>query len=335
MSDTESTLGTIKDISKKNINLNTVLATIPILSSIFYALSRFVQYWLEISYLSFWNIPKEFIHENDKSFIYNFVTIIAIVTIVLLIAYVIYKIYKKIEFTSECKVCIGFKKALLIFIVFSSFCIGIGAILCLYLISKADIGTFRIAIQIIFYDCNIRILLLFLSAIFTFTLFLLGYMISPRAAKISTETSTDNKTRKNHSKKCLFHRKEKNNPKKSHIFLKLISLLLIIISVLFYSVYLYTVLLQQYKNTTNFEMIDEKYVVLYKDTENFVVKQCLIDDNTIYIDNDAYQLIDTKDKKIQTIRFKKTGEESVFKRLSSEEFQNLINESNSDEDTPS
>ena len=61
MSDTESTLGTIKDISKKNINLNTVLATIPILSSIFYALSRFVQYWLEISYLSFWNIPKEFI----------------------------------------------------------------------------------------------------------------------------------------------------------------------------------------------------------------------------------------------------------------------------------
>lgn len=336
MSDAENTLEPIKDVSKKSVNWNIVLAAIPILSSIFYALIQFIQYWVEISYLSFWNIPREFMHSNDGTFVYNFITIIAVVIIALLIGYIIYQLYKKIEFTSKHKICIYLKQTLLIISVFAFVFLGIGTVLCLYLIKKVDVGTYSNVLHALIHDINIMILIFVLSIIFTITLFLFGFIISPRMAKISKDTFTDDEKKKDKPKKCRFRKKKnKENSYRNPVFMKLIGILLIITLVLGYGVYIYIVLLQQYKSTTDFEVINREYVVLYKNSENLIIKQCLINDNIIYIDNDAYQLIDAKDTKIQTITFKKNGEESVFKRLTSKEFQNLINETNPNEDTPS
>lgn len=331
----ENLTETIKDIAKKDINWNTVLAAIPILSSIFYAIARFIQYWIEISYLNFWSIPTEFIHTNDKSFIFNLVTIICAVIIATLISYCIYHIFLIIK-NSKKRI---FKKVLygllLVGIVFLVLFIIIAVLFCLYLMSKADSGTFGTALSVVAHDGSVVFFCAFLSAIFTMTLFCLGSMISSKTVKTNPKLTNDSPPKHKKGKKEKDKKDKKANAKNRKTIVIFIISLITIGSILGYGIYLYTVLLQQYKNTTAFGIIEGKYVVLYKDTENLVVKQCLIDDNSIYIDNDTYQLIDTKNTKIKTIKFNKNGEEPVFKRLSSEEFQKLISETNSNEDTPS
>lgn len=307
MSDTESTLEIIKDVPKKSKNWNIVLAAIPILSSIFYALVRFIQYWVEISYLSFWNIPKEFIHKDDQSFVYNFIATISLAILSIFISYSIYQTGISIQKHKHHK----FLSIAFFIFVCATMLALIVAVISISLISEADNATLTDAIKVIFKDTGFTALLVILSAGCTLMLNFLGFICSESI--LSSDTSTK------------FLQKHK----------------WFIMCVLFFAFTIYSTYsigsykIQQYQSTIEFNIIDRQYVVLYKDTETFVVKQCLIDDNIIYIDNDTYQLIDTKDKKIQTIRFKKTGEESVFKRLSAEEFQNLINESNSNEDTPS
>lgn len=350
MCNTESTTENIKDTAKKDINWNSVFTVTSTLSASFLAFAGFMRYWVEAAYLNFWSIPLEFMHPKDNSFIYNLVTMIVIAIITLFISYVIYIIYKNIEISTVRKVCVKFKKAIFVISVFAFIFIIIDTILCLYLMSKADTGTFTVALLAIHHNKEMKILLLVSSAIFTFMLFGVGRAISPSIAKTSEKAPKNDQTKKDHptkrqsnrkkkvnSKKCRFCKRKKNkeNIDKNPALLKFIGILLICILVFSYGFYLYMFLLQQYKNTTSFEIIDEKYVVLYKDTESLIIKPCLIDDNTIYIDNDTYQLIDAKDTKIQTISFEKNGEESVFKRLASDDFQNLIKETNFNEDTPS
>lgn len=332
MSDKENLTENIKDIAKKGINWNTVLTAIPILSSILYAIARFIQYWVEVSYLNFWRIPSEFMHTNDKSFIYNLVTIICTVTVATFISYYIYQIWGIIKSSKKCKFKKVLYKILFIGTVFLSLFFIISLLFSLYLMSRTDRGTFITALSVVIHDGEIMFLFAFLSTIFTMTLFCLGSAISPRTIKTSSKSSNYSE---NKHKKRKKGKDKKVDTKKRKIITKCVLGFIIIGFIVGYSVYLYTVLLQQYKNTTAFEIIEGKYVLLYKDTENLVIKQCLIDDNSIYIDNDAYQLIDAKNAKIKTIQFNKNGEEPVFKRLSSDEFQKLIAETNSNEDTPS
>lgn len=92
---------------------------------------------------------------------------------------------------------------------------------------------------------------------------------------------------------------------------------------------MYNSLIEQYKNTTTFDIIDNQYVVLYKDTDTFVVKNCCVHEGeAIYIDSDAYRLMDAKGVDVQTIHFTREGNDPVFYRLSSEEYaEHLASES--------
>ena len=309
------------DIIKNRDAVKTFSTLASILTGVFYAILKFFYYWVERSYLAFWHLPKEFIHSNSNSFIYELISTAIAVSIVFFFSYCFYQLKKetinalkiKREFIKTC--CIWAIR-ILFFIAIALFYTIIFHTLC-YLYIKGTEGL-SISYFSILLDNKYVFMLLFMVVLFSTLTLLIGFLYSPM-----------NKDKQNDK---LDKVKEFKHPKLYFCSLVLIVIVFSILSLLS----TYNSYIEQYQSTTTFDTIENSdNVVLYKDTDTFVVKEYFIIDETIYINRDTYQLSDAKDVPIKTITLAKTSSEPVFRIISNDEFQNLINKSNPSEDTPS
>lgn len=281
-------------------------------------------YWVERSYLAFWHLPKEFIHSNSNSFIYELISTAIAVSIVFFFSYCFYQLKKEtinaLKINKIKKKCIKGFLTYLVHILFLIAIILFYALLFHTLFYLYEKGTTELSFSYfpILLDKEYTFILLFLAALCSALTHLIGFLCSPI-----------NKDKQNDESDKV---KKFKHPKLYFCSLVLIVIVFSILSLLstYYSY------IEQYQSTTTFDTIENSdNVVLYKDTDTFVVKEYFIIDETIYINRDTYQIIDAKNLPIKTITLTKTSSEPVFRIISNDEFQNLINETNPNEDTPS
>lgn len=309
------------NIIKNHDAVKTFCALSPIITGAFYAIFKFFYYWVERSYLAFWHLPKEFVHSNSNSFIYELIAVAIVVSVIFFFSYCFYQLKK--EAINALKIKRKCIKTFCIWVIRILFFVAITlfyAILFHTLYYLYIMGTEGLSIP---YFSNLHddqyLFSLFLMAIlFSGLTYLIGFAYSSTISdKQKTESNTEH---------------EFQHPR---LYFCLLMLLVIIclIATLFST---YNSYIQQYQSTTTFDTIENSdCVVLYKDTETFVVKEAFIINETIYINGDSYQLIDAKDLPIKAITLTKTSSEPVFRIISNDEFKNLINKSNPNEDTPS
>lgn len=312
------------NIIKNHDVVKTFCALASILTGAFYAIFKFFYYWVERSYLAFWHLPKEFIHSNSNSFIYELITTAIAVSIIFFFSYCFYQLKKEtinaLKINEIKKKCIkDFCTYLIRFLFLIAIILFYASLFhtLFYLYIKGTTGL-SLSYSSILSDTKYTFILLFFAALCSTITYLIGFLCSPM-----------NKNKQNaESNKA----KEFKHPK---LYFCSLILLVIIFSILSF-LSTYNSYIEQYQSTTAFDTIENSdNVVLYKDTDNFVVKEYFIIDETIYINRDTYQIINAKNLPIKTITLTKTSSEPVFRIIPNEDFQDLIKETNSNEDTPS
>ena len=309
------------NVIKNHDAVRTFCALAPILTGVFYAIFKFTYYWVERSYLAFWHLPKEFIHSNSNSFIYELITTAIAVSIIFFFSYCFYQLKKEtinaLKIKRECikKCCIWAIRILFFIAIALFYTIIFHTLFYLYIKGTTEFSFSYFSIPS---DKAYISILLLMTALFSIITYLIGFLYSsPNTDKQNAES---NKT------------KEFKYPK---LYFCSLMLLVIVFSILSF-LSTYNSYIEQYQSTTAFDTIENSdNVVLYKDTDNFVVKEYFIIDETIYINRDTYQIINAKNLPIKTITLTKTSSEPVFRIIPNEDFQNLIKETNSNEDTPS
>lgn len=309
------------NIIKNHDAVKTFCALAPILTGAFYAIFKFFYYWVERSYLAFWHLPKEFIHSNSNSFIYELIATAIVVSIVFFFSYCFYQLKKEaidaLKIKKKCiKTCCIWIIRILFFIAINLFY----AFLFHTLYYLYIMGTEGLSIPYFsnLHDGQYLFSLFFMTILFSGLTYLIGFTYSSTIRdKQKIESNTEH---------------EFQHPRL--YFCSLVLLVIICLIAIFFSTY--NSYIEQYQSTTTFDTIENSdNVVLYKDTDTFVVKEYFIIDETIYINRDTYQIIDAKNLPIKTITLTKTSSEPVFRIISNDEFQKLINETNPNEDTPS
>lgn len=310
---TNSKTEVLLEIIKKSDIFKSCISLFTILSGAFYAISSFIFYWLERSYLAFWGIPKEFIHKSSTYFLYNLITAFITVGLLMFFSFCFYQIVNAVissnrtTETSHVKLKKVWRAGTYIFasiILLVFYFVVIHTILYLYI--NGTTGYTIYYFQIL-HDWEYKVMVVSLSFVFSSLTYLIGFCFSP-AKKAENDAFAE--------------KKHKVKPPKSLFYILTILLIISMISV---PVQIYKSYIDQYKATTTFETIENSnYVILYKDAETFVVKPCLIIDNTIYINRDIYQLIDSKEPIVQTITLQKTSTEPVFQFKTGHEFTTLL-----------
>lgn len=309
------------NIIKNHDAIRTFCALAPILTGVFYAIFKFSYYWVERSYLAFWHLPKEFIHSNSNAFIYELIASSIVVSILFFLSYCFYQLKKeaintiKIKRKYIKKCCVWSIRILFVIIIITFYTLLFHTLYYLYIKGTENLFFSYFSILL---DEEYIYTLLFMAAFFGTLTLLIGFIYaSPSRDKQKEESDNE---------------KEFNYPKL--YFCSLVLLVIFFAIAILFSTY--NSYIEQYRSTTTFDIIENSdKVILYKDTETFVVKDAFIIDEAIYINRDSYQLIDAKDLPIKAITLAKTSSEPVFHIISNAEFQTLITESNSNEDTPS
>lgn len=309
------------NIIKNHDAVKTFCALAPILTGAFYAIFKFFYYWVERSYLAFWHLPKEFIHSNSNSFIYELIATAIIASVIFFFSYCFYLLKK--EAINALKIKRKCIKPCCIWVIRILFFIAIALFYSILLHTFGYLyieGTEGLSIS---YFSNLH------DAQYLFTLFVMTILFSGLTYLIGFAYSS---TIRDKPKTESTKEKEFKHPK---LYFCSLVLIIIVFSILSF-LSTYNSYIEQYQSTTTFDTIENSdNVVLYKDTDTFVVKKYFIIDETIYINRDTYQIVAAKNLPIETITLTKTSSEPVFRIISNDEFQNLINETNSNEDTPS
>lgn len=298
--DEESVVNTIPSEPKRKIEWKEIASALTILSPLIYGIASGLDYL----YLLFWDIPFEFLHKESNYYVFLFVAVVCFAAVLGFISSVINLMQTRVLHSKH---KIG--KSILLFILvllFSFVLIVISAAAILY--AGSDNAPLIKILFYLFYDHKTLFTLIFLSVYFTVLFYLIGFSVIPLTNK---------------------EKKEKpNESSKNRIILSgfvLLTSILIAVGVFAY------MLVNTYKNTTTFDIIDNQYVVLYKDMDTFVVKECCIhrdgENDKIYINTDAYRLIDAKDIEVQTIHLS-SEDKQVFDLCTAEEYaEHLASES--------
>lgn len=301
--DEESVVNTIPSEPKRKIEWNTIIAGISVLSVILSGVASFIQYWWDALYLRFWHISTDFIHTSERSFIYYLALLIGLTVIFFFISWGANRAYKLILHKSHNKkkarwfwIFVGFINILLFYFLFS-----------ILIWIDSDTLSFSFAWVIDIANMANFILVIIFGIIFAWLMFYVGHIFSTTGLT--------------------------KNERKNFLYKHIVSTIGIVVTltVLLGGSYILIYRFQSCKNTTTFDIIDNQYVVLYKDTDTFVVKECCIhrdgENDKIYINTDAYRLIDAKDIEVQTIHLS-SEDKQVFDLCTAEEYaEHLASES--------
>lgn len=295
-----------RNISFQKFNWNIlsgIAAIFGIVTSIVYTSAKVLAYLYKKSYLIFWSIPEDFMHQGNSSFLYTLAIILSISIVLICASLLLTSILKQKK--EKCE-------KILVLVITGLICGGLTAIIALLLVSQSlksylsALSTSQIG-YLLFFFC-------LCGGIETTFLWVIGKAYLSSITKQSIKTFKDLKTELAGGIIALF------------IAFNLAMLMA------------YSYSKQICRSTVQFNVIDTettKQVILYQDTDTYIVKDCYIQDNVIYINIGSYKLIDSTNVPVQIVTFNSKNDDSVFKRVSSTDFQNLINESNSNEDTPS
>lgn len=301
--DEESVVNTGSSEPKRKIEWNTILAAISVFSIVLGGIAALIRYFGEALYLSFWGISIDFAHTSNKSFLSEILLIVGLSLILLLLSYGIKKLFDQSQ-DAEHRVL----KHAILFVCICALTIFIFCFLFAFLSwVQSDDTKFTFHMDSSFWVLAV----------------LFGILFTGIAHYIGWKLYTVMRPYKN--MKELFN-------KKGRRILAALAITVIFVG----GSYVLTYRFQTCKDTTTFDIIDNQYVVLYKDTDTFIVKECCIhENNMIYIDMDTYRLIDAKNVEVQTIRLNPIGGGQAFRRLSSEEYAEHLASDQATPDTPS
>lgn len=281
---------------KKKIEWNTILAVISVFSIVLGGIAALIQYFGEALYLSFWGISTDFAHTGNNSFLSEILLIVGLSLILLLFSYGVKRLFNQLHGAKH-----RVLKHILLFLLLCALTIFIFCFLFAFLSwVQSDNAKFTFHMDSSFWMLAV----------------LFGILCASIAHYIGWKLFTVMRPYKNI--KELFN-------KKGRRILSALAITVIFIG----GSYVLTYRFQTCKDTTTFDIIDNQYVVLYKDTDAFIVKECCIhENNMIYINMGAYRLIDAKNVEVQTIRLNPIGGGQAFERLSSEEYaEHLVSHS--------
>lgn len=313
--DEVSVVDTIPSEPKRKIEWNTILAAISVLSVALGSVSTLIRYFGETLYLYFWGIPTDYSNTNNNSFIIELLLLIGFTLFLLLFSYgikmmfeLVQEVAKEIAQNGPLKVVkevvqkaaqkATLKRTMFYIIHIIIFIIICGIVIMLlqpvlaflsWALSDDSIYTFNI-------DPSVELFVMPFSIIFTGGAYCIGWKIFTAMQPYAGIKDFFNKKRR-----------------------QILGVTVLVIVIVGCSMLIYRI--GTCKNTTTFDIIDNQYVVLHKDSDTFIVKECCIhENNMIYIDMDTYRLIDAKNVEVQTIRLNPIGGGQAFERLSSEEY---------------
>ncbi len=278
------------------------------------AVFSFIAYWFEVSYLNFWDIPTDFIHADNKDGIYRIIAAVCVSAVILFIS------YHANAFVTQIK-CIWGKLVCLIvvYILYSIYCC---MVFTFWLMSSTDVSLDYWDTFITWMCLPPYCILIFLIAFILIVPIFSNVLYSILSAIIHFFRRKNLNNSKCSSKKNRKKREKRTSEEKYKLFMSVMYLILAT-AFIFLCFAIYDSLINQYENTTTFDIIDNQYVVLYKDTDTFVVKECCIhrdgENDKIYINTDAYRLIDAKDIEVQTIHLS-SEDKQVFDLCTAEEY---------------
>lgn len=283
-----SVVNTIPSEPKRKIEWNTILAAISVFSIVLGGIAALIRYFGEALYLSFWGISIDFAHTSNNSFLSEILLIVGLSLILLLFSYGVKRLFNQLQGAKH-----RVLRHILLFLLLCALTIFIFCFLFAFLSwVQSDDTKFTFHM-----DSSFWVLAVLFGILFTSIAHYVGW-------KLYTIT------RPYKGIKDLLNKRGKQ------IFTAIAAIVIVV-----GGFYVLTYRFQTCKDTTTFDIIDNQYVVLYKDTDTFVVKECCIhENNMIYINMGTYRLIDTNNVEVQTIRLNPIGGGQAFERLSSEEY---------------